>query len=611
MSAPSLPAIRHLPALRLLGPDGKGRKFWAYERHGATVDLNHGGVDTPGKRESKSFPTEAAAEAFVRKAVADKVDKGYYASDLAFEVIPWSEAKGEVRALGSSEDADDRVLVLTGDVVVPHDLWLDYRSGILALADEDDAPFVGLIVRGNLTVEGCLVSYEDDFGPFLQVHGNLVARGIATGGARVRVAGDVTTGDLVGVYNHGIFSAGGRLVARTIATEHTVSAEGSLDAHRYLGWGAKVFAVSGGIEKREDPFEAKGVFVPAVVDGERVDVRKARRLLAAGKPISRPELTSIRAAFRKLVAKKLEEPDKVKSLSLAGKDLTELPEEVFLFRRLEKLDLSGNKLRTLPEQLGLLTELRELNLEGNGLRELPESIGALTRLRVLRLRSNCVWRLPESLAQCVELRAVDLTNNPYSYVRSVFGGWRKIELMWDLPEVLTRLPRLERLIFDGTFVRTLPMRRFDSPHLREASIKNSLVTEVDPELHAQLSVAVKDSPERAVNYIRYWFDPDDVRLEDFYDAKTRRYDFTEVIALLGLLLRINIPTAAPYEASLKQFVTQSGHLARQLDWDGEGSHHVRALFGALRDALETLGEPYPGNALIVGLKPVFAAHAGP
>ncbi|PTL83318.1 WGR domain-containing protein [Vitiosangium sp. GDMCC 1.1324] len=607
MKAPQLPVVSHRPALRLVGLEGAVRKFWSYEQHGASLDLHHGVVGTAGKRESKTFPSEEAAATFARKTVAAKVDKGYYASDLAFETFTWEQVKGEVMAAGYSES--DRVLVLTGDVVVPHNLWLDYRSGLLALADEDDPPFVGLIVRGNLTIEGCLLNYENDFGPFLQVHGNLTALGIATGGSLMRVDGDVTTGDMVGVYNHGCFAAGGNLLARTIATEHTISAGGQLDAHRYLGWGAKVYAVSGGVEDRQDPYEAKGVFVPAVVKDERVDLRKARELLAAGKPISRPEFTSVRGAFRKLVAKKLEEPDKVKSLSLAGKDLTSLPEELFRFRRLEKLDLTHNKLRTLPEELGLLTELRELRLRGNGLQTLPESIGALTKLRFLNLEANCIWRLPESLARCVELRTVNLTNNPYSYVRASFGGWQKIELMWDFPEVLTRLPKLEELTFDGTFLRTLPTRRFDSTTLRKAIVKNSLVTQVDPELHSQLSVAVEDSAQRAVNYIRYWFDTDDIHLEDFYDFKAQRYDFKEVIALLGLLLRINIPTAAPYDASLTEFEKQSGYLAKRLNWDGKEGHHVRALFGALRDALDTLGEPYPGNALIAGLRTLFAAHA--
>ncbi|WP_375757624.1 hypothetical protein [Corallococcus exercitus] len=531
-------------------------------------------------------------------------------SDLPFEILTWSQVRDEVKAPGNREDDEDRVLVLTGNVVMPHDLGLDFRQGIFAQDDEDAPPFTGLIVRGDLTVEGCVLNWENDFGPFLQVHGNLVAKRIAIGGARLHVSGDLTTEDLVAVYNHGSVSVGGNLKARTLASHYAFKVAGAVDAHRYLGQDSKVFAVAGGVEDVKNPYEGKGVFVPAVVRDGRVDLEKVRARLAAGKPVARDAFTSIREAFRQLVAKKLAEPDKVKSLTLEDKGLTSLPEELFLFRKLEKLNLRRNNLRALPEALGQLTELRELDLHGNQLLELPESMGELKKLRVLDLSYNCLWRLPESLAGCAELRRVNLVNNPHAYVRRAFGSWKQVQLMFDFPEVLTRLPKLEVLTFEGTPLRTLPTRRFDSTALSKATVLRSLVTQVDPELHAQLQVDVERSREKAAAHIGYWFNPENVRLESFYDAKSDRYDFAELLALLALLLRINIPTAAPYEESLEKFRAQSQQIARHLDWDGDKPRHVHALFAALRDALGPLGEPYPGDALIAGLRDVFAAHAG-
>ncbi|NPC68333.1 hypothetical protein HPP05_01035 [Corallococcus exiguus] len=532
------------------------------------------------------------------------------ARDLPFEIFTWSQVRDEVKAPGNREDDSDRVLVLTGNVVMPHDLGLDFRQGIFAQDDDDDPPFTGLIVRGDLTVEGCVLNWENDFGPFLQVHGNLVAKRIAIGGARLHVSGDLTTEDLVAVYNHGSVSVGGNLKARTLASHYSFKVAGAVDAHRYLGQDSKVFAVAGGVEDVKDPYEGKGVFVPSVVRDGRVDLEKVRARLAAGKPVARDVFTSIREAFRQLVAKKIAEPDKVKSLTLEDKGLTSLPEELFLFRKLEKLNLRRNDLRTLPEELGQLTELRELDLHGNRLLELPESIGEFKKLRSLDLSYNCLWRLPESLAGCVELRRVNLINNPHAYVRLAFGSWRKVQLMFDFPEVLTRLPKLEVLTFEGTPLRTLPTRRFDSTTLSKATVLWSLVTHMDPELHDQLQVDVERSREKAAAHIGYWFKPENVRLESFYDAKADRYDFAEVLALLALLLRINIPTAAPYEESLEKFRVQSESIARYLDWDGDKPRHVHALFGALRDAMGPLGEPYPGDALIAGLRDVFAARAG-
>ncbi|WP_244224975.1 leucine-rich repeat domain-containing protein [Corallococcus sicarius] len=609
MKIPQLPVAPPRLAMRLEGPEGKTRGFWSYVQHGERLELHHGKVGTDGKRESRTFASAEAAGAFARKRVAARVAKGFWSSDLVFESSTWEQVKDSVQVPGRSGEDDDRVLILTGDVVVPHELWLDFRRGIFALEDPDASPFIGLIVRGNLTVEGCVFNGENDFGPFLQVDGNLFATSIAMGGSRLRVAGDVMTGDFVAVYNHGSVCVGGDLVARTIASDYALQVEGAVDAYRYQGQGSKVFAVSAGVEDAQDPHDVKGVFVPAVVSDERVQLAKARTLLVAGKPISRPEFTSIRAAFRQLVSKKMAEPDKVKSLTLEAKGLTSLPEELFLFRRLEKLNLRRNELRTLPEALGQLTELRELDVSLNGLLALPESLGALKKLRVLNLEYNCLWRLPDSLAECVELRTVNLVNNPYAYVRRAFGGWSRVQLMWDFPEVLTRLPKLEGVTFDGTPLRHLPTRRFDSTSLRSVTVRHSLVTEVDPDLHSQLTVSVEHSAERASDNIGYWFRPENVRLETIHDAKSDRYDFTEIIAMLGLLLRINIPTAAPYDRSLEKFRKGSADIARELDWDGSHPQRVRALFTALRDALGPLGEPYPGNALIAGLRGVFAVHA--
>ncbi|WP_233595248.1 MULTISPECIES: leucine-rich repeat domain-containing protein [Corallococcus] len=610
MKTPRLPVAQPREAMRLVGVEGKARVFWAYAQHGERLELHHGKQGTEGKRESRTFASAEEAAAFARKQVAARVDKGAWSSDLAFESTPWEQVKGSVRVPGNSEQDEDRVLVLTGDVVVPHDLWLDFRRGIFALDDPDAEPFIGLLVQGNLTVEGCVFNGENDFGPFLQVNGNLTATSIAIGGSRLRVTGDVMTGDFVAVYNHGSVSVGGGLVARTIASDYTLRVEGPVDAHRYQGQGSKVFAVSNGGEDTQDPYEVKGVFLPAVVSGERVLLDKARKLLATGKPISRPEFTSVRAAFRKLVSRKMAEPDKVKSLSLDSKGLKSLPEELFLFRRLEKLSLRSNELRTLPEELGLLTELRELDLRSNGLLALPESMGALKKLRVLNLETNCLWRLPDSLAECVELREVNLVNNPYAYLRWAFGAWSKVRLMWELPEVLTRLPKLEVLKFEGTPLRTLPTRRFDSAVLKTATVRRSLITQVDPELHAQLDVVdLASSPRNAAAYIDYWFKRENVRVEHIHDAKSGRYDFTEIIALLGLLLRLNIPTVAPYDGALEKFRVQSEDIAHAMDWAGASAHHVRALFLALGDALGPLGEQHPGNALIAGLRDVFSVHA--
>ncbi len=607
--------------IRLVGFEGGGKKFWRCTRHGNDVSITHGPLAADGpegsapaeagktKTERKTFADAARAAAFLDKQLRARLDKGYF-PDLPYQVRTWADVKAEVSAHlgGNGEDDRDRVLVLDGDISLPHGLGLDYRQGLFTLLDQDDPPFSGLIVRGDLTLAGCLHNYEDDFGPFLLVTGDLNAQSLATGGARICALGAIRCDLVIGVYNHGSVEAKGPLSARVVASEHTVAGN-PLDAIYYGGWGRNAVPFRDGKADTSDAYEPRGLFVSALLKRESVELAKARQLAVAGKPIVKDAPVSVRAAIRKLLGKKLEAPEKVKNLSLPGKDLTSLPDEIFLFTKLEKLTLTHNKLYRLPESIGQLTELRELYVRGNGLQELPESIGQLAKLRVLDLEANCIWRLPDSLAQCVELRSVNLTNNPYSYVRASFGDWSKVKLMWDFPEVLTYLPRLETATFSGTFVRKLPSRRFDSAHLKKVSIESSLVQHVDPQLHDQITVKLDDSPKRAVNYIRYWFDNDEIKLHHFYDDKTGTYDFTQALALLELLLQIVLPSA-PVPEALAEFDKQIADVIRGLDWHGEHARHVRALFTALVSKVDAALAANPGHELLLQLRPKFEAKAG-
>ncbi|AEI63027.1 leucine-rich repeat-containing protein [Corallococcus macrosporus] len=607
----SLPAPAPRASLALVAREKGAARSWSFERGGTVVTLREGPVGGKSKQTEKTFGTEAEAVAFCDKSLQAKVEKGYFSSELGLRAVPLSEVQAELKVADNAEPADARVLVFDGDLVVPHDLVLDEGFGLLAPEKDAPSPYVGLLVRGSLTIEGSLLNFEDDTGPFLQVEGALVARCVGVGGSQIRVNGSVHTGELVGVYNHGHLDVGGDLDARIVATEHAVTVAGKTNALRYLGWGASIFPVTDGVEDASDPHDAKGVFVAGVLkkaEGQ-VDLSLARERVAARKPILLDAPVSVRAEFRKQMAKKLEAPEKLKSLALTRKNLSVLPAELFQFRRLEKLDLTGNTLRTLPEELGQLTELRELRLNGNGLQELPESIGNLEKLVHLDLEANCLWRLPDSLARCTELRTLNLINNPYSYVRASFGSWSKVKVLRDFPEVLTRLPKLEVVEFKGTFLRSLPARAFDSKRLQRVSIRDSLITDVDKALHPLVEVDLEHAKQTAADFVRFWFAYDTVHLVDFYDAKTRRYDFTDVIALVGLLLDAAVPIPASYEGVLATWRQQIERVGHAIDRSERNPEHARALFGALRDALDTLGKPYGANALVDGLRALFDERA--
>jgi hypothetical protein len=542
-------------------------------------------------------------------------------ADLPVQWLRFADVKDEIHVAGNGEQPDDLVLVLPGGARLPGSLELDYHAD--SLGGGAEGPAVGILVRGDLTIDGSLLNWEDDYGPFLEVHGDLTVRGIATGGSQIHIGGSLTTEELVGVYNHGRIAIDGDLNARIIATEHTVAARGRTTGHRYEGHGQMIYAVHGDAVDGDNPYECKGVFASGVLGVENhADLDRARRWVASGRTICRPAFTSVREEFRARIGSRLDRSESVRSLTFIYKDLTVVPDEIFAFRNLRTLDLTGNRLRTLPERLGGLTELRELRLRGNGLHALPESVGNLTKLRHLDLEANCLVGLPDSLARCAALNTVNLVNNPYSYVRLSFGSWRDVELMWSLPDCLFELPELEHLTFSQTLIKTLPARPFSSPLLARTHVRSTLLTEHDPALHPQLDIDTDSSRGHAENYIEYWFNSETVRLSRFFDQRTGGYDFTEYTALLELLLRILIPAAAPYDRALKAFDRRAAGIAKGIHRDhGDqttiarkaepftGTEHVRRLFTAFAESLEPWEQAAAHNPLIIGLREIFRGHA--
>jgi DNA ligase-1 len=57
--------------------DGKSSKFWEISVSGSEVTVRYGRIGTPGQSQTKSFPSEAAAQAHAEKLIAEKTGKGY------------------------------------------------------------------------------------------------------------------------------------------------------------------------------------------------------------------------------------------------------------------------------------------------------------------------------------------------------------------------------------------------------------------------------------------------------------------------------------------------------------------------------------------------------
>jgi len=101
----------------------------------------------------------------------------------------------------------------------------------------------------------------------------------------------------------------------------------------------------------------------------------------------------------------------LRTLNLRSNRLRSLPPEMCRLRHLSELFVDANSLSALPVEISHLSALVTLNANENQLVSLPREISRLTRLRQLYLRSNRIIELPDEIGELTELQALDLADN--------------------------------------------------------------------------------------------------------------------------------------------------------------------------------------------------------
>lgn len=137
----------------------------------------------------------------------------------------------------------------------------------------------------------------------------------------------------------------------------------------------------------------------------------------------------------------------LKKLHIRGRNLTNLPIELFSIFELEVLLLSPDReaclyynLSTLPKAIGQLVNLRVLALDTNDLHQLPVEICQLPHLHTLVLSNNQLKTLPQPLHMLKSLRSLHLANNSFH----------------EFPRQICNLPCLEFLDFSDNRIACLP-----------------------------------------------------------------------------------------------------------------------------------------------------------
>jgi Leucine-rich repeat (LRR) protein len=102
----------------------------------------------------------------------------------------------------------------------------------------------------------------------------------------------------------------------------------------------------------------------------------------------------------------------MRSLSLQGSALSQLPSNMSSMMELSFLDVTGNRLRALPASLVQLQLLETLRASKNLLECLPNNMRNMTSLKILELNDNRIVMLPMELGILSRLTRCLIANNP-------------------------------------------------------------------------------------------------------------------------------------------------------------------------------------------------------
>lgn len=119
---------------------------------------------------------------------------------------------------------------------------------------------------------------------------------------------------------------------------------------------------------------------------------------------------------------------KVADLKLTSNQLTHISEWICeKYKYLQILDLSKNYLESLPSNIGLLKYLQELNISFNRYKEIPESVYDVSSLEILIANDNLITNIDIlSLQKLQKLTILNLANNNIGYIPPELGNLKNL-----------------------------------------------------------------------------------------------------------------------------------------------------------------------------------------
>nr|CAH7741256.1 unnamed protein product [Callosobruchus chinensis] len=185
--------------------------------------------------------------------------------------------------------------------------------------------------------------------------------------------------------------------------------------------------------------------------------------------------------------------------------LSQLPENLVLFRNISTLDISNNGLKILPnilEHLSLVKLIAKNNLLHNN--SLPKCFTNCTTLRELNLSGNQLTQFPEQILDFVNLKFLYLGGNGMQQISKNIWRLKNLQVMalggnelTEVPATLGQLYCLQALVLCDNKIETLPANIANLHKLRSLLLHKNKLRTLPPEIIAlknMVELSLRDNP---------------------------------------------------------------------------------------------------------------------
>jgi Leucine-rich repeat (LRR) protein len=176
---------------------------------------------------------------------------------------------------------------------------------------------------------------------------------------------------------------------------------------------------------------------------------------------------------------------KTTRFSLADNKISEIPNQIRKFDKLEEFNLANNLLVRVPGAIGHLKVLRAINFTNNKISEIPIDMAYLPQLEFLDLSENQITEVPKHIGWLQGLKHFTISKNPISSLPSELALCTRLThleastcFIKKVPKELVCLVELEVLDLSHNALKELPASMGLMVKLVQLHISNNQLTDL-------------------------------------------------------------------------------------------------------------------------------------